>query len=101
MYRDGIGTQVSYPDALRMFKQSAIQSDYNAQRALAQMYDIGLVDGHPDLPEAKHWEEVAYNNPVAKAERDRRAAEGRTQEFMFLGLSALVEAMAGPRVVFY
>ncbi len=97
MYRDGIGTKVSYPDAIRYLKQSAIQEDYNAQLALSQIYDIGL--GVPaDASQAKQWQARAYNNPVAVANRQNLQNAKEMREMTFLGLSALVEAMATPSV---
>jgi hypothetical protein len=97
MYRDGIGTKVSYPDAIRYLKQSAIQEDYNAQLALSQIYDIGL-GVSPDPAQAKQWETRAYNNPVAVAYRQNRQNAKDMQRMAFLGLSALVETMAAPSV---
>lgn len=97
MYRDGIGTKVSYPDALRLFQQSAIQGDYNAELALSQVYDIGL--GVPqDAAKAKDWETRAYNNPMKVAERQRADQQAKSEKLAFLGLSFLVEAMARPTV---
>ena len=97
MYRDGIGTKVSYPDAVKYLKQSAIQGDYNAQLALSQIYDIGL--GVPaDETQAKQWQARAYSNPVAVAYRQNQQNAKDMREMTFLGLSALVEAMATPSV---
>jgi hypothetical protein len=97
MYRDGIGTKVSYPDAMRYLRQSAIQEDYNAQLALSQIYDIGL-GVSPDPAQAKQWETRAYNNPVAVAYRQSVQNGKDMRRMAFLGLSALVEAMATPSV---
>jgi hypothetical protein len=97
MYRDGIGTKVSYPDAIRYLKQSAIQEDYNAQLALSQIYDIGL-GVSPDPAQAKQWETRAFRNPVAVAYRQNVQNAKDMQRMAFLGLSALVEAMATPSV---
>ncbi len=97
MYRDGIGTKVSYPDALRFLKQSAIQGDYNAQLALSQFYDIGV--GVPTDPaEAKHWRDIAFNNPLAVQARANKQAADDMRKMTFLGLTAMVEAMATPTV---
>jgi TPR repeat protein len=97
MYRDGIGTKVSYPDAMKYLKEGAIQGDYNAQLALSQIYDIGLL-GSPDPAQAKQWETRAYNNPAAVAARQGRQDAKDMQRMAFLGLSALVEAMSTPSV---
>jgi len=97
MYRDGVGTQVSYPDALKLFQEGAIQGDYNAQVALSQMYDLGL--GVPvDSSKAKEWARRAYENPLKVAERQRTDQQENAQKLAFLGLSAIVEAMARPTV---
>lgn len=97
MYRDGIGTKVSYPDAIRYLKQSAIQDDYNAQVALSQMYEMGI--GVPaDETQAKQWQARAYNNPAAAAARQNRQDAKDMRQMAFMGLTAIVEAMASPSV---
>jgi len=97
MYRDGIGTKVSFPDAMTRFQQSAIQGDYNAEVALSQMYDFGLGVTR-DPVQAKEWATRAYNNPVKVAERQSAKQQADSQKLAFLGLSALVEAMSQPEV---
>jgi Sel1 repeat len=97
MYRDGIGTKVSFPDAMTRFLQSAIQGDYNAEVALSQMYDFGL-GVTKDPVQAKDWATRAYNNPVKIAERQNARQQADSQKLAFLGLSALVEAMSQPEV---
>jgi TPR repeat protein len=97
MYRDGIGTKVNFAEAKVRFQQSAIQGDYNAELALSQMYDLGL--GVPEDPaKAKEWAARAYNNPVKVGERQRAHQQENAEKMAFLGLSALVEAMAQPEV---
>lgn len=97
MYRDGIGTKVSYPDAMRYLKQSAIQGDYNAQLAMGQIYDLGL-GVQADAAQAKDWQTRAYNNPVAVAYRQNRQDQKDMEQMAFVGLCGLVEAMASPSV---
>ena len=103
MYRDGIGTSVNYEEALRWLKAGAIQDDYNAQLGLAQMYEVGI-GTTPDANMAKMWRQRAENNPVVVRARQQAAQQAQQQQFsqqmMFMGMAALVEALSGPDVVY-
>jgi TPR repeat protein len=97
MYRDGIGVDTSYPDALRLFQQGAIQGDYNAEVALSEIYELGA--GVPqDSDKASFWKRKAYDNPVKVAQRQQAAQEAAASQLLFMGLSAVVEAMVRPDV---
>jgi TPR repeat protein len=103
MYRDGIGTSVNYNEALRWLKAGAIQDDYNAQLGLVQMYEVGL-GTKPDPQLAQMWRQRAENNPVIVRARQQAAQQAQQQQFtqqmMFMGMAALVEALSGPDVVY-
>jgi hypothetical protein len=97
MYRDGVGVKTDFGEAMRRFQQGAIQGDYNSEVALSEMYDLGL--GVPEDPaKAKFWEQKAYNNPIKVAQRQQAAQQAQAQQLLFMGLSAMVEAMSRPDV---
>lgn len=105
MYRDGIGTEINYPEAFRWLKAAAIQGDYNAQLALSQMYDVGI-GTQPDRQLAQSWKQQAENNPVIlrqrqqAQERQQQAQERQQQQqLMFLGFAAVLEAVTRPDVI--
>ena len=97
MYRDGLGTEVDYKQAKNLFTSAAIAGDYNADVAMAEMYDFGL-GVQRDLGEVKLWRERAYNNPAAVAARQNQKDKESAQKFMFLGLCAMIEAFSRPTV---
>jgi hypothetical protein len=98
MYRDGIGTEVNYPEAFRWLEAGAIQGEYNAQVALSQMYDVGI-GTRPDPKMAQTWKEQAYNNPVMVRQRQQAKQQEQAQQLMFMGFAAVLDAMTRPDVV--
>ena len=97
MYRDGIGTAAEPAKALELIKQSAVEGEYNAQVALAQMYETG-VGTAADPDQAKLWKERAMENPSYVAVQKAAEQQKANQQMMFMGLAALAEAFAAPRV---
>lgn len=97
MYRDGVGTAPDPKKAFELIQESAIQGEYNAQLALSQMYEAGT--GTPaDPAQAEVWKGRALQNPVHVAAVQSAEQQKRNQEMMFMGLAAVVEALAAPRV---
>ena len=97
MYRDGIGTKVDFKEAKDMFMAAAISQDYNAQVALAEIYDLGLGVPRNDM-EVNLWRQRAFNNPAAAAARQNRQDAKDREKLMFVGLCAMVEAFSQPTV---
>ena len=98
MYRDGIGVEVDYAEAFKWLKASTIQGDYNAQLALAQMYELG-VGTQPDPKTAQIWRNQAEHNPVVVQQRQMAQQQQRNQELMFMGFAVFLEMATRPDVV--
>ena len=95
MYRDKIGTDLSYSNALKYLMQSAIQDDYNADVAIAGMYELGL--GVPrSTAEQEKWEEKARRTPAYQNAIARHEEMVENKKLMFMGLTALIEASSRP-----
>ncbi len=98
MYRDGIGTIPNTAEALKWLQSAATQEEYNAQVALAQMYAVGIDGSPPDRAKADAWRDRALHNPAYVAREEAAKRQERAQQMMFMGLAAVVEAMAAPTV---
>ena len=99
MYRDGIGADANPEQAFYWAQQGARQQDYNSQLLLSQMYEAGI--GVPaDAKQAAFWTAQAQKNPVVLQAQAQAEAQANMQKMAFMGMAAVVEALAQPDVIY-